>query len=413
MITAVFRPEDIVTTAYGLWQWDYGQAIRIQGLCLPAAVEVHFSLQETGGGAVTRVGVTKDGVTQVPVPDSMLEGNGASGASYDIFAFIYLTDETSGRTEYKIRMQVKKRPKPEGFEAPGDADLFREAIAAVNDAAGRAGDAESSAEAWAHGRDDYPERAEDNAAYYAGKAADSRKAAAASEKAAGDAEESARESAGDAELSADRAAQSAAESSGYMGQAQTAAGNALMSEQAAKNAWTAAENARAGAEVAEDKAEQNAAKTAEDREAVEAAKGLVTEMGQQVADNRAVVDQTVTQFGVTAQQAVNTVNAAGQEQVNQINIAGTNQVQAVNNAGGTQVQAVNSAGATQTQAINTAGVAQVQAVEDEGAAQVANVQEVAAEIGADREQIAENAALLAALGLSVVNGELNITFEEE
>ena len=402
MITAVFRPEDIVTTAYGLWQWDYGQAIRIQGLCLPAAVEVHFSLQETGGGAVTRVGVTKDGVTQVPVPDSMLEGNGASGASYDIFAFIYLTDETSGRTEYKIRMQVKKRPKPEGFEAPGDADLFREAIAAVNDAAGRAGDAESSAEAWAHGRDDYPERAEDNAAYYAGKAADSRKAAAASEKAAGDAEESARESAGDAELSADRAAQSAAESSGYMGQAQTAAGNALMSEQAAKNAWTAAENARAGAEAAEDKAEQHAAQTAADRETVEAAKELVLQTGQEVADNKAAVERTATEFGVTAQQAVNTVNAAGQEQVNQINIAGTNQVQAVNNAGGTQVQAVNSAGATQTQAINTAGVAQVQAVENEGTEQVANVQEAAAEIKADRDQIEMNWELASSAAPGIV-----------
>ena len=84
MITAVFRPEDIVTAAYGLWQWDYGQALRIQGLHLPAAVEIHFSLQEIGGEAVTRVGVTKDGVTEVPVPDSLLEGGSAAGARYAI-----------------------------------------------------------------------------------------------------------------------------------------------------------------------------------------------------------------------------------------------------------------------------------------------------------------------------------------
>ncbi len=35
-------------TAYGLWQWDYGQVLRIEGLDLPTATEVHFSTQETG-----------------------------------------------------------------------------------------------------------------------------------------------------------------------------------------------------------------------------------------------------------------------------------------------------------------------------------------------------------------------------
>ena len=32
----------------GIWQWDYGQILRIQGLNLPAAVEIHFSLDEHG-----------------------------------------------------------------------------------------------------------------------------------------------------------------------------------------------------------------------------------------------------------------------------------------------------------------------------------------------------------------------------
>ena len=47
------------------------------GLNLPSAVEIHFSLQETGGTSVSRVGVTKDGVTDVIIPDSMLENDGA------------------------------------------------------------------------------------------------------------------------------------------------------------------------------------------------------------------------------------------------------------------------------------------------------------------------------------------------
>ena len=69
-------------------------------------------------------------------------------------------------------MKVHSRSKPEAFERPEDAELFREAIAAVNEASERAETAEKSAEAWTHGYPDYPERDEDNAAYYAGKAKD-------------------------------------------------------------------------------------------------------------------------------------------------------------------------------------------------------------------------------------------------
>lgn len=169
MITVTVK--DGFSKAYGLWQYDYGQILRIQGLKLPTAVEIHFSLQEKGGESVTRIGITKDGVTDVPIPDSMLE-NGDTARDYEIYAFIYITDETSGQTEYKITMPVKSRPKPEAFSTPEDAELFREAIAVVNDSAERAENAEKSAQAWAHGHEDYPERTEDNAKYYAGQAKD-------------------------------------------------------------------------------------------------------------------------------------------------------------------------------------------------------------------------------------------------
>lgn len=154
-----------------IWQYDYGQTLRIQGLHLPSAVEIHFSLQETGGTSVNRVGVTKDGVTDVIIPDSMLENDGAT-RNYDMFAFVYLTDDTSGQTEYKIKLQVKSRPKP---EAPGDGEnpnIFHEAVQAVQKSADKAAESEKQAEGWAHGREDLPERAQDNAKYYAGQAAD-------------------------------------------------------------------------------------------------------------------------------------------------------------------------------------------------------------------------------------------------
>lgn len=129
------------TSVSGLYQYDFGQILRIQGLDLPTAVEIHFSLQETGGEAVTRIGVTKDGVTDVVIPDSMLENEDAEN-DYNIYAFIYLTDEMSGETAKRITLKVKARPRPEAFDAPGDAELFREAIKEVNNAAGRAEGAE-------------------------------------------------------------------------------------------------------------------------------------------------------------------------------------------------------------------------------------------------------------------------------
>lgn len=169
MIIVDFKDENYKSVT-GLWQWDYGQVLRIQGLNLPKAVEIHFSLQESGGEAKKRVGFTKDGATDVVIPESMLENEEPLG-NYDIFAFIYLTDDTSGQTEYKICMPVKARPKPEAFDKPEDGEIFREAIKAVNNAADRAETAEKQAEGWAHGREDMPDREEDNAMYYAEKAA--------------------------------------------------------------------------------------------------------------------------------------------------------------------------------------------------------------------------------------------------
>ena len=56
MIIANFiNKQDALVT--GLDQYDYGQVLRIQGLKLPTAVEVHFGLEETGGTTTTRIGV--------------------------------------------------------------------------------------------------------------------------------------------------------------------------------------------------------------------------------------------------------------------------------------------------------------------------------------------------------------------
>lgn len=171
--------ESAYTSVYGIWQWDYGQILRIQSKKkLPKVVEVHFSLQEKGGGSVARIGTTADGVTDVTIPDSFLENNGAT-QDYKVYAFVYVENGESGNTEYKIEMSVKARPKPEVPGTPEEPELFKEAIKTVNKAADRA------------------ETAEQNAKDSASKAEEAANSASASAKAAADAKTEALEEIGD------------------------------------------------------------------------------------------------------------------------------------------------------------------------------------------------------------------------
>ena len=179
--TAVFLSNTAPATAEAIWQYDYNRKLRIQGLHLPSAVEVHFALQETGGETVTRIGVTQDGVTDAPIPDSMLE-NGDITSNYDIYAWIYVADSTAGRTEHKIRIPVRSRPKPDVKDRPEDTELFREAITAVNDAADRAEAAGTAARSWAVGGTGTRDGEDaDNARHYAQSAEQSATAAAEKE----------------------------------------------------------------------------------------------------------------------------------------------------------------------------------------------------------------------------------------
>lgn len=164
ILTAVFE-DDRYCRVSGAWQYDYGQILRIQGLNLPKAVEIHFSLTEKSGESITRIGTTKDGATDVLIPDSMLEKE--TNQNYSIYAFIYLSDAASGNTEYRIAIMVNTRPKPEIPGLPKEPEIFRETIEAVNQAADRSEAARDQAEAWAHGREDHPEQKKDNAKYYA------------------------------------------------------------------------------------------------------------------------------------------------------------------------------------------------------------------------------------------------------
>lgn len=288
MITAVIDAGQHYCQAVSdLWQWDYGQTLRIQGVKIPAAVEIQFSTMERIGETITRIGVTKEGVTEVPIPDTLLEGGGTT-QDYTIYAFVYIENGDSGKTEYRVSMKVRARPKPEAHATPEEGELFRQAIVAVAESADRAESARKSAEASADEAKTSKENAETavkNAEAFKTEAETARseavraatestdaknsaeKSRAAAEKAKQDAE--AAKAAADADKEAAEAAQAKAEA------AQKAAENA---ETEAKKAQTATETAKRETETAKndavqakEAAEKAKSGTAADREVAEAA----------------------------------------------------------------------------------------------------------------------------------------------
>lgn len=392
MVIVAFKPGEKEISKYEeLDQYDYGQILRIQGLKLPSAVEIHFALQKTGGTSKTRIGITKDGVTDVPIPDSMLE-NEDTTQDYSIYAFIYLTDETSGQTEYRITMRVKARPKPEIPGGGDNPDIFHEAVEAVRESMEAAAESEKQAEGWAHGREDLPERAQDNAKYYSDQAREDSAKTDADRKEVGRLVES-----------VSGIGEQVEKVEGLTKQAQTSATNAALSEQAAKESENNAAQARAGAEVAEDNAELAAQRAEQDKAIVEQAKNLVKQMGQEVLDNKNLVDKTAQDFDLKAQQAFADVNNAGQAQTERVQTAGNDAVESVKAAQGTATRAVETAKTEAIEAVQTEGTTQAGNVSAEGEKQVQAVRGAAQEIMADREQIQENKTGIAKLKEDIAN----------
>lgn len=309
MIIANFTDGYSTATAPGLYQWDYGQILEIHGLSLPPAVEVHFAIVQSTDDAKTRIGTTIDKVTKVAIPEFIVEQSG------DAVAYIYISNTTSGKTVKKINMPITARQKPEAFDAPEDAQLFREAIEMVNAAADRAEDAEKSSEAWAHGHVEYPDRDEDNAAYYANLAHDNAINTSKDKKSVG-------ETANDVNNIAMRVNADKEESEQYRLQAAQSAAAALESKNNSKASENASKKAMEDAQIAEGQAELFAEQSGNSADTAEQAKNLVMQIGREVTENKEYVDKKIDDFNVLHQQAVQDIDNAGNNQAEFINSAG-------------------------------------------------------------------------------------------
>lgn len=336
IVTAVFKGSKN-TKVSDVWQWDYGQVLRIQGLDLPTAVEVDFAVAGASE-SIARIGTTKDGVTDVVIPDSLIE------TGKNLVAYIYLRDSASGNTEYQIDMLVTKRAKPEAYDRPEDKELFGQAIEAVNTAADRAEKAGQAAQE-------------------------------AAQKAGLDAEQTAQDRAEVAKM-----VETVSDISEQVKKVEELSNKAQESATQAGTSATAAEKAKAQAETA-------AGKTAEDRTAVNQAKIAVDEAQKAVRADRAAVEeakQSVEQLSnaipESTQVGVQAVNQAKQTAVDEIARTGTSHKTAVEGAGTQAVESVENVQQVATEAVETAKTEAVQAVQAEGAKQIKEVQDKGAEV---------------------------------
>lgn len=380
IVTATFQPGYTTAKVLGLWQYDYGQILRIQGLELPDAVEIHFSLQEKGGESERQVGLTRDGVTEVAIPNSYLENAGTS-RDYSIYAFLYISDGKSGNTEYKITMYVQSRPEPKDPETPENPkdDPFGKTIEAVNKAmestkasAEVAADSAKSASESATQAEKSAVESQESAKA----AATSEKAAATSATAAAESASQSRESAATARSAADQAAKSATAAT----ESETAA--AQQAENAAQSVTAASGSAESAAQSAE------TAKTAADTA------GKSASAAQQAARSAAESASTASTVAQTATTAAGEAAESATSAARSAETASQKATAAERSADNAKESAA-TAGKSATAAEGSASAAKVSETAAEEAAQTA--QEQAERITDSAEQIEKNKAGVAAL----------------
>lgn len=130
MFEAIFTTGVNSVTVNGLVQWDYGQKLKITGVSLPEISQVHFSHSLTEEAIVRLAYTDVDGNVTVDIPNELLRD------SRDIIAWVFVLDDTTGKTIKGIYLPVISRGKPNDFVSPPDPseeDLLKEFIAYINE----------------------------------------------------------------------------------------------------------------------------------------------------------------------------------------------------------------------------------------------------------------------------------------
>lgn len=107
-----------------VYQYDYGQILKIEDVELPVAYEVHFANSPNSSHSITQIGDAEG----VAIPDEILLNPGTA------YAWVYLhTGDSDGETRIEITIPVLKRAKVTNSEpTPVQQDAITEAIAELN-----------------------------------------------------------------------------------------------------------------------------------------------------------------------------------------------------------------------------------------------------------------------------------------
>lgn len=122
MIAVAFDGQKKRAEVGGLTQWDYGRKIRIHGLNPQPdeMFEFHFAPEGSCEAFRCSGNVDESGTLESDIPAKFLE------LGVNINAYIYRTDPEKGMTIYTVYLIVKKRPKPEDYDAPADKNIIRQ-----------------------------------------------------------------------------------------------------------------------------------------------------------------------------------------------------------------------------------------------------------------------------------------------
>ena len=203
------------TVTKPLFKVDSGVILQIAGITdLPEYFNADFANSQTG--TATRV-LGHDG--EVTIPDALLK------TGLPIFCWIYVVNETTGRTVYSVKIPVKQRSNVEDPQpTPEQADIITQAITALNNAGDSASQSASEAQTYAERAETASESAEASQESATQSAVESQGCAESASQSATDAAQSATDASGaearakryaqDAEVDANRA-EMAAKEAGY------------------------------------------------------------------------------------------------------------------------------------------------------------------------------------------------------
>ena len=125
IVTAVFESGSNNTFANeNLYQYDYGQILKVEGVDLPSAYTVEFC-NEGDETTISQIG-NADGVS---IPDNFLQ----TGKNIEAYIFLHTGDD-DGETEYKITILVYQKPEQSDEEpTPAQQSVIDQLIVALND----------------------------------------------------------------------------------------------------------------------------------------------------------------------------------------------------------------------------------------------------------------------------------------